>query len=287
MYKNRSLLLSLLLFALINACAEPHSDLPSETSDLLKLENFWVEIGSKDSFLLREKDTETSDVSGRANQFCALYKRSRYKLYAKPVAAGDGFVEINVVDYTKKGCGFSKGYARVSDISSMSHDSQSGRSNTSNFFPLAHRPKRDYTSAPRKFGSFRSGGSRLHAGADLYSSTHQNVKAIADGRILDYYYFYSGTYAVVVSHPTATGTKVVRYGEVGALAPGVRVGQTVIRGQSLAKVGRLNCCHPMLHFEAFSGERSGPLTGGGRYQRRSDLVNPTKTLQLMQAAAGL
>ena len=271
---------------LLAGCAEPNEKKAAQ-SDLANEASYWIKIDSKDSFLLRSKSVDTADSDGRGPEYCSLYKGSKYPVYHKPAAAGDGYVEVNVVDYTQKGCGFSKGFVRQVDIADMSHSIVDGGETTLKSFPLTHTPKRDYVSHPRKFGSSRSNGTRLHAGADLYSSTSTNVRAIADGRILDYHYFYDGTYAVVVSHPAAKGTKVIRYGEVGSLAPGVKVGQTVVKGQSLAQVGRLNCCHPMLHFEAFSGDRSGPLKGTGPYRRRGDLVNPTKTLQLLQAASGL
>ena len=153
-------------------------------------------------------------------------------------------------------------------------------------FPLPHKPYQSFLSAPRNFGAIRDGGRRTHAAADLYSDTSQPVMAIADGRVIDYYYFYSGTYAVVVEHPEVDGMKIVRYGEVGSLASGVKVGDIVKRGQILANVGKLSCCSPMLHFEGYTGTASGPLSvSSGKYRRRSDLLNPTDLLLELQAKA--
>jgi hypothetical protein len=94
----------------------------------------------------------------------------------------------------------------------------------------------------------------------------------------DFYDFYQGTFALVVDH----GDFVVRYGEIKSNLPsGVYVGAKVRRGQRIASVGRLDGLDiSMLHFERFSGDESGPLTDRGNppYQRRGDLVNPTKAL---------
>lgn len=147
-------------------------------------------------------------------------------------------------------------------------------------FPLRHRPTASYTSGMRRFGAGRSGGRRIHAAADLYQSKNAPIISVAPGKAISgLYFFYQGTYAIEVKH---SGGFVVRYGELtGKKASGVRSGSAVKAGQEIGYMGKVNsgCCSPMLHFELYKGTGRGPLTTGGRgYQRRSDLINPTKYL---------
>jgi murein DD-endopeptidase MepM/ murein hydrolase activator NlpD len=143
-------------------------------------------------------------------------------------------------------------------------------------FPLDKRPRWGYISGGRYFGAKRKGG-RLHAGCDLLAPEGTEIYAIADGKVKAHYPFYSGTDAVEVEH---TGGFIVRYGEISKLAPGVKVGSEVKRGQHIAYVGKLNSGSSMLHFELYSGSESGKLTNRRNkpYQRRSDLVNPSSYL---------
>lgn len=148
-------------------------------------------------------------------------------------------------------------------------------------FPLIMRPTASYESGMRMFGARRSGGRRLHAACDLYRRTNEPIEAVAPGIVIrNPYYFYQGTYALEVKH---AGGFVVRYGEItGRRAKGVHAGAKLKMGQTIAYMGKVNsnCCEPMLHFELYSGNRTGSLTvGGNRYQRRSDLMNPTKYLR--------
>ncbi len=143
-------------------------------------------------------------------------------------------------------------------------------------FPLGRRPQLSYKTGGRFFGAQRSGG-RLHAGCDLIASAGTEILAVADGQVLAYYPFYSGTNALEVHHSAGF---VVRYGEISRLASGLRVGSDVRRGQVIAAVGRLNSGSSMLHFEMYSGSLSGALTvrSNPPYQRRSDLNDPTGSL---------
>lgn len=148
-------------------------------------------------------------------------------------------------------------------------------------FPLVARPTASYESGMRQFGWRRGGGRRLHAACDLYRRLNEPIESVAPGKVIrNPYYFYQGTYALEVRH---AGGFVVRYGEVtGRRAKGVSAGAPVKTGQVIAYMGKVNsnCCEPMLHFELYSGKRSGSLTvSGNRYQRRSDLMNPTKHLR--------
>ncbi len=124
------------------------------------------------------------------------------------------------------------------------------------------------------FGSGRGGG-RLHGGCDLYGNVGTPIYAIDDGVVLDQYYFYCDTDALEVRH----GTRVVRYGEIKPGSAPFRAGAVIKKGQRIASMGRLSCYYqPMLHFELYSGQTSGPLSAGGPYRRRSDLQNPTEGL---------
>ncbi len=146
-------------------------------------------------------------------------------------------------------------------------------------FPTVQKPTHSYSSGMRKFGAGRSKG-RTHAACDLYRYKDEPIKSVAPGKVIsNLYYFYEGTYALEVLH---SGGFVVRYGELtGYKATGVRRNSRVKMGQKIGKMGKVNsnCCRPMLHFELYSGKRTGSLTReSGRYRRRSDLMNPTSYL---------
>ena len=140
--------------------------------------------------------------------------------------------------------------------------------------PVKKRPTHNPYTAPRNYGAGRSGG-RLHAAYDLYSSVGQDVVAVTDGKVLDTYYFYSGTHAIEVLHEDLNGERrIIRYGEVSSNIL-VSIGETVKKGQVIGKIGQMNCCRPMLHLEVFLATASGPLTvrSNPPYQRRSDLTD--------------
>ena len=153
------------------------------------------------------------------------------------------------------------------------------------YFPFTKLPKKNWTSAPRSFGSRRSGGSRAHAGCDLYFPVGTPIHAITDGRVVrGPYLFYAGTYALEVDH----GKFLARYGEVQANTS-VRQGDTVKAGQQIAKVGRLQGLSvSMLHLELYSKKATGKLTvptsrsaktsRGVPFKRRKDLIDPTSKL---------
>jgi murein DD-endopeptidase MepM/ murein hydrolase activator NlpD len=145
-------------------------------------------------------------------------------------------------------------------------------------FPLFQRPADSYKTSPRHFGSGRSGG-RKHAGCDLYAPVGTAIRAMAQGTIrIAPYDFYGGTWAIEVDH----GTFVARYGEVKPNSvKALKAGATVLPGQVIAEVGKLNNYHKsMLHLELYAGTASGGLTvrGNPPYQRRADLFNPTTWL---------
>lgn len=150
-------------------------------------------------------------------------------------------------------------------------------------FPMKKHPTHSMTEGMRRFGAGRSNGARLHAAADLYQTQYQPVYAIAKGKVLrDRVPFYLGTNVTEIEHP---GGFIARYGEMASasLKP-LKVGDTVKAGQLIGyikKVNSRNVKNPMLHFELYTGKGSGPLTvekRGNKFQRRSDLINPTQYL---------
>lgn len=151
-------------------------------------------------------------------------------------------------------------------------------------FPTIARPTQSYFSGMRAFGAGRGGGSRVHAAADLYRKHGEEAKSIGDGKIIQGpYMFYQGTYAIEVKYESGY---VVRYGEVtGKKADDIRAGAVVKRGQTVGYIGTVNsgCCEPMLHFEMYTGKKTGALTTRtNRYQRRSDLMNPSQYLRIWE-----
>ncbi len=148
-------------------------------------------------------------------------------------------------------------------------------------FPMKKKPQESFTEGMRRFGARRSRGSRAHAAADLYQSQYQPVYAITAGKVLrDRVSFYLGTVVTEIEHP---GGFIARYGELaGARLKPLKLGSTVKAGQLIGFIKKVNTRSvksAMLHFELYSGKASGPLTTKyGKYQRRSDLINPTRYL---------
>ena len=143
----------------------------------------------------------------------------------------------------------------------------------------------------RAFGSRRSGGTRAHAGIDLYFPDFTDVLALADGMVArGPYAFYLQTFAVEIDH----GAFVVRYGEIAPEAAwAVEEGDRVEKGQKIGRVGvltnsdgsRLGVPSMMLHLEMYDKTETGKLTRavgtsarsttGTPFFRRRDLVDPT------------
>lgn len=147
-------------------------------------------------------------------------------------------------------------------------------------FPMVERTTHAYDSGMRRFGAGRFNGTRSHAACDLYRYKNEPVISVAPGTVLRKYLFYQGTYAIEVAH---TGGFIGRYSEItGKFPQGTWDGARVKMGQRVGYVGKVNsnCCHPMMHFELYSGSRRGPLTqNGNKYGRRPDLLNPTPYLK--------
>lgn len=145
-------------------------------------------------------------------------------------------------------------------------------------YPLPINATADYKSGMRSFGSNRDKGKRKHAGADLYAPTGTTVIAMESGIVLSAGSFYAGTDFVTIKHQN----HIIRYGE---LAPGsikVKAEDEVTRGQPIGAVGKLkgiNVPSNMLHLEMYSNTNDTSNltvkgTAGGKFKRRSDLINP-------------
>lgn len=157
----------------------------------------------------------------------------------------------------------------------------------------------NYKEGMAQFGWRRDGGKRIHAACDLYAPLKSDVVAVDAGIIVESGDFYLGTQAIAIQHE---GIGIIRYGEIleipeEFLKIGVEIkaGGTIIGkvGQAFAKLS------PMVHFELFDGTGSGKLTvrppakepehynedvlKNAKYQRRADLMNPTKLLDRLWA----
>lgn len=160
-------------------------------------------------------------------------------------------------------------------------------SGSGEFFPFATVPARSWEKPPLSFASRRGGGSRLHAGCDLYFPQGTPIHAIADGVVTrGPYSFYAETFALEIDH----GSFLARYGEIQSETE-VKAGVTVRAGQKIARVGHLvgiKGPSDMLHLELYDKSRSGPLTigsgagsamkNGVPFMRRKDLIDPTLKL---------
>jgi murein DD-endopeptidase MepM/ murein hydrolase activator NlpD len=151
-------------------------------------------------------------------------------------------------------------------------------------FPFVIPPTQDFHTGARYFRAPRAHG-RLHAAVDLLAPHLTQIRAVADGTVIQpAYFFYLGTNALEVDHP---GVGVVRYGEIDMhKVVGLKAGDKVKAGDVIAYVGLLSTGSSMLHFELYTGAAKGPLTvRTPPLQRRSDLKNPTTLMEQLQKEA--
>ncbi|MGI8789055.1 MAG: M23 family metallopeptidase [Pyrinomonadaceae bacterium] len=146
-----------------------------------------------------------------------------------------------------------------------------------------------------KFGHRRKSGARIHAGCDLYAPLESDVVAVDGGIVVELNPGFSGhTAAIAIRHE---GIGVIRYGEVIKITEEYnKVGAKIKSGERvvIAKIGRAVAkLSPMLHFELYDGFGVGPLSDrvhkieyknedvlkDANYERRADLMNPTKFLE--------
>jgi murein DD-endopeptidase MepM/ murein hydrolase activator NlpD len=152
-------------------------------------------------------------------------------------------------------------------------------------FPLRQRPAADYHVRPRSFGAPRGaspqtpGGTREHAGCDLYAPPGTEILAMETGTVTRAGYpFYDVVFALEV---TGASGRVIRYGEIASAAPGLALDAQVEEGQVVAHVGKMvTVAQAMLHLEMYDGTGTGPLTDRARapFMRRADLTDPTAWL---------
>lgn len=152
------------------------------------------------------------------------------------------------------------------------------KSSDNYLFPLKVKIKpKSYLAGAGRFGSNRSGGKRKHAGCDLYAPSGTEVRAMADGVVRTVSFFYENTDQIEIVH----NDHIIRYGEVLINKSLVKTGNSVKRGQVIGYVGDLSIKVPsnMLHLEMYSNVNDkGTLSGGGKYKRRADLIDPSKFL---------
>jgi murein DD-endopeptidase MepM/ murein hydrolase activator NlpD len=147
------------------------------------------------------------------------------------------------------------------------------------YFPIkCDKKPESYHSGAGKFGANRDNGARLHSGCDLYMPVGTEVYATDEGiirRISDK--FYRNVGAIEIVHKTWIG----RYCEITPL-PILKVGDMIKAGQLIGYVAKIDGLNiSMLHFEMYDDpEVKSPLTvlGLNKYNRRADLLDPTKFL---------
>ncbi|NRA67534.1 MAG: M23 family metallopeptidase [Pseudobacteriovorax sp.] len=273
--RNYLLLLGIMLFAISCGTQDEESNLDNAPS------GHYLRIGNQDTFL-KIRNEQSSGLK-LASEKCTLYAGTYIPIQAAATTASGNHYLVNTRTIIP-GCGFSKGYVYAPHMAEVSSGSSGGSSNGM-YFPITTRPEANYKVGVPSFGWGRDGGSRLHAGSDLYTRAGRTVRAISDGVVRDRYYFYRGTWALVVEHTLPDGSRrVVRYGEI-APGSGLPVGTRVKSGQKVGAIGVLTGIpQPMLHFEYYQGNRQGPLTvrSSRPFQRRGDLLNPETLLDRLQ-----
>jgi murein DD-endopeptidase MepM/ murein hydrolase activator NlpD len=139
----------------------------------------------------------------------------------------------------------------------------------------------------RMFMAPRQNGARYHAGVDLWANAGDPIIACEGGKVVDYYLFDDGTYALLVQCESGL---VINYGEVQFNSWnefGAVKGSRVRAGQAIARVGKhTSSGSAMCHFETYR-------EGTSRNQKwltsaagpPNALLNPTQ--YLLKVAHGL
>jgi murein DD-endopeptidase MepM/ murein hydrolase activator NlpD len=156
------------------------------------------------------------------------------------------------------------------------------------YFPVP-KYNGNYKQGMAQFGWRRPGG-RVHAACDLYAPLKSDVKAVESGYIVESGNFYLGTQAIAIFHE---GIGTIRYGEILEIPEEfLKINAPVKAGDVIGKVGQVIKVSAMVHIELFDGTGSGSLTNrkdkieyynegvlkNANYERRQDLMNPTKLL---------
>ncbi len=210
-------------------------------------------------------------ISGQTYYFIKVQFPSR------PFGSDMGWVAENYIKAKSQCSSFREGVSLV-DKGTQEAKSENSGGALGYIFPTRSRPMQSYKSGGRAFGAGRNEGRRQHAGVDICRNLGDEVRAVADGVVIQGpYHFYNNTAAIEVRK--ADGA-ILLYGEImqGRNA-GVGPGAIVKKGQTIGFVGDTGGeSPPMLHLEMYTGRGQGPLTNrqsGGSFQRRSDLANPT------------
>ncbi len=128
----------------------------------------------------------------------------------------------------------------------------------------------------RRFLASRTDGKRYHVAVDLFANNRDPVVACEDGRIVNFYHFYHGSWALFVEHDDL----VINYGEVAADSLkklNLRIGDSVKAGQQIAIVGKMHKSS-MLHFETYiKGTKKNQRFIVGQ-PKPPALLNPTRYL---------
>lgn len=136
----------------------------------------------------------------------------------------------------------------------------------------------------RRFMANRKGGSKYHAGVDLYGYPGDPILAMESGTIVNHYYFYHGTYALFVQCDSGL---VINYSEVKNKSWsefGLSTGSKVKKGQPIARVGQMSGGSHMCHLETYM-----PPTSKNQQYRGGDtrqILNPSYYLLLAQIGSG-
>lgn len=124
----------------------------------------------------------------------------------------------------------------------------------------------------RRFMAGREDG-RYHVGIDLYANPDDVIVSMENGVIVNEYYFYHGTYALLVQCDSGL---VINYGEVKKNSWkefGLSKGSRVKRGQAIARVGLMSGGSHMTHFETYMPPtKENKRYFGGDY---GPILNPT------------
>lgn len=239
-----------------------------------------------DGLNVRGEDLNPDEVEFVAQQFEPVALRSDVDDLARPVEIGGQTYNMVPVVFPERNN--QEGWVAREFVQIKAQCEPYKRLGECCIFPTHQRPTQSYTNPGimTAYGYRRDGGRRRHAGCDLYRHRGDPAVAVAAGTVIQGPYdFYSGTFAVEVRHEDF----VIRYGEIlSRRAAGIRARASVTGGQTVGYIAQIRTrrgtlLNPMLHFEMYSGRARGPLTvkgrAGGRYQRRSDLLNPTEDLR--------
>lgn len=135
----------------------------------------------------------------------------------------------------------------------------------------------------RRFMVDRNGDGKYHVGIDLYARVGDPLVAMESGTVVNYYHFFSGTYALFLQCDSGL---VINYGEVAKNSWNefnVQKGTKVKKGYPIARVGEMSMGSHMLHFETYM-----PPTSQNKQYYGGDtgpILNPTYYLLLAQYLA--